>query len=257
MKHKEVIGMIHLKALPTAPQNSLEMEAIYEAALADLNTLTKGGIKYAIVENLFDTPYTHKPSLDTVIAMAVLFARLKEKSKITLGLNIQATDGVEEMVLAAYAGADFIRAESFVEERITIGGRMHQMAPYLMREKKRLNATVRVLADINVKHSYPVIEQDLGGLIHEATEAGAYGIILTGLATGSAPTVDDAKEFKQICGDTPLYIGSGVSEENVADLLRYADGAIIGSSIKKNGQIDLPVDLSKVEKLMSTIDSLT
>ncbi|HHU12427.1 MAG TPA: BtpA/SgcQ family protein [Clostridiaceae bacterium] len=250
---KDIIGMVHLKALPTAPNHALDLDVIYKAALADLKALEAGGITCAIVENMFDTPYTHEPALDTLISMTVLLTQLKAQTKMTLGLNIQATDGVEEMLVASYAGADFIRAESFVETRLTGGGVIRPMAPALMREKKRLQSPVRVLADINVKHSNPLIEQSIDDLIHEAIASGADGIILTGLATGNAPTVNDAKHFKTVCGSIPLYIGSGVNADNVADLLTYADGTIVGSSIKREGKVDLPVDAARVRQLIKAV----
>lgn len=254
MKTKEIIGMVHLKALPTAPNHKLNLNEIFDAALKDLNALEEGGIKTVIIENLFDIPYEHRPNLDTLISLAILFTRLKAETNISLGLNVQATDGIEEMTLATYLGADFIRAESFVETRITSSGIIQPMAPGLMREKRRLNSKVRILADINVKHSNPVVEQPLEALIQEAIEAGADGIILTGVVTGKAPTAEDAKRFKSICGETALFIGSGVDLKNAGDLLQYADGAIVGSSIKKDRKIENPIDIDAVKALMAAIN---
>jgi len=55
---KPIIGMVHLRPLPGAPNYGGSMEEIWDAALADLEALTEGGITAAIVENFGDVPYT-------------------------------------------------------------------------------------------------------------------------------------------------------------------------------------------------------
>lgn len=250
---KEIIGMVHLRSLPTSPSGELPMEEILALALADLKTLEAGGIKTAIVENMFDVPYSNLPDIETVIALSFALGYLKAKTNVRLGVNLQATSGTEEMSIASICGADFIRAESFVEMRMNSAGIMQNMCSELMRNKRALRSDVKVLADINVKHSSPIIQQSIEELIHMAIEAGADGIILTGLATGTAPTVADAEVYKKICGDSSLYIGSGVNTSNLNDLLKFADGVIVGSSIKKDGKVDNPVDLDRVKTLLATL----
>ena len=250
---KEIIGMVHLKALPTAPNGGMSLGEIVDLALEDLQALEAGGITTAIVENMFDVPYANSPDLETVIALAYALGYLSQKTSVRLGVSLQATSGTEEMSIASICGADFVRAESFVEMRMNSAGIMRNMCADLMRKKRALRSDVRVLADINVKHSNPIIQQSIHELIHEAIEAGADGIILTGLATGSAPSVVDAETYKKICGNTRLYIGSGVSTSNIKDLLKYADGVIVGSSIKKDGKVENPVDLDRVKALLDAL----
>lgn len=250
---KEIIGMVHLKPLPTAPQGRLTLDEIVDAALEDLKALEAGGITTAIVENMFDAPYANTPDLETVIALSYALGYLARKTSVRLGVNLQATSGTEEMSIASICGVDFIRAESFVEMRMNSAGIMRNMCADLMRKKQALRSNVRVLADINVKHSSPIIQQSIDDLIHEAIEAGADGIILTGLATGSAPSVADAEVYKKKCGTTRLYIGSGVSASNVRELMQFADGVIIGSSIKKDGKVENPVDDARVKDFMQAL----
>lgn len=250
---KDIIGMIHVAALPTAPFGSSDINATLALALKDAKALEAGGIKKAIVENFFDTPYANDPDLETVIGMAYVLGYLKEKTALDLGVSVQATSGTEEMSIACICGLNFIRAESFVEMRMNSAGIMRNMCAQLLRKRRQLRSNVKVLADINVKHSYPVIEQSLEALVHEAIEAGADGIILTGMATGKSPSIEDAKQMRALVGKTKLYIGSGVNEGNIKDLLEFADGVIVGSSIKENGDVNKPVDPSRVKKLMAAL----
>lgn len=252
--YKEIIGMVHLKPLPTAPQGCLTLDEIVDAALEDLKSLEAGGITTAIVENMFDAPYANSPDLETVIALSYVLGYLARKTSVKLGVNLQATCGTEEMSIASICGLDFIRAESFVEMRMNSSGIMWNMCADLMRKKRALRSNVRVLADINVKHSSPIIQQSIDDLIYEAIEAGADGVILTGLATGSAPSVTDAEIYKKKCENTRLYIGSGVNAANVKGLMQFADGVIIGSSIKKDGKVENPVDVERVKDFMRALN---
>lgn len=251
--NKKIIGMIHLKPLPTSPNNKYTVEEIIEYALQDLTTLEEAGIKYAIVENVFDTPYSTEMNMELIVVYTHIFTVLRSKTKIHLGVNIHATSGVEEMLVASVCGAQFIRAESFIEFRHTSTGLLKPMSAGLMRTKAQLDSAVKIFADVNVKESRPVYEQNIEETIIEALAAGADAIIVTGLATGKPPLPSEIKNLKQLTPDKPLLIGSGVNEENISELMKYADGVIVGSSIKEDGIITYPVSLERTKQLLAKL----
>ena len=191
------IGMVHLKPLPGSPNYSLSIEEIYEAAKYDLLQLIEGNANAAIVENMFDSPYTNKINLETFTAYTHIFTRLKEISSIPLGVNIHSCDKDQEMIIATICGADFIRAESFVENRYTNFGLIKANANVLMRKKHALNSKVKIFADINAKHTYPVASIPIDTTIKNAIKYKADAIILTGLETGDPPTLKDAIKLKK------------------------------------------------------------
>ena len=61
------------------------------------------------------------------------------------------------------------------------------------------------------------------------------------------------KELKEKFKDVPILIGSGIKQSNVKEFLQYADGIIIGSSIKIDNDVNNGVDLEKVKVLMNTV----
>jgi predicted TIM-barrel enzyme len=73
-----------------------------------------------------------------------------------------------------------------------------------------------------------------------------------GEGTGKETPKDKVEKFKEIIGDSPLIIGSGMNISNV-DLLNIANGAIVGSSFKPNGTTTSMVDKSLVLKFMSYV----
>ena len=78
-------------------------------------------------------------------------------------------------------------------------------------------------------------------------------MIITGLMTGVSPTVDDVIKAKVIAKTFPIIVGSGVNAGNVTSFLTEADGAIIGSSLKKDGIVENPVDEERVRALMHAV----
>src|SRR5439155_1219591 len=51
--------------------------------------------------------------------------------------------------------------------------------------------------------------------------------------------------------DVLLLVGSGVTAETVAELLSVADGAIVGTAVKRDGDVRNPVDRARVERLVA------
>jgi hypothetical protein len=51
----------------------------------------------------------------------------------------------------------------------------------------------------------------------------------------------------------PILMGSGTTAENIADFLQYADGAIVGSSLKVGGAAENPVDGERVKRYMEAV----
>jgi predicted TIM-barrel enzyme len=55
--------------------------------------------------------------------------------------------------------------------------------------------------------------------------------------------------------DAPILIGSGLNAEN-AVAYADADGAIVGTSTKREGRVDMPVDAIGVEKVVRAFKQL-
>lgn len=252
-RKKIVIGMVHLKPLPGSPNFEGDLEQVYESALQDLKAIEAGGAHGAIVENFSDVPYTTENPLETVLSMTAIVAGLKREATIPIGVNFQFNCAKEEIAIAYVCGAEFIRVEAFVENRMGPFGLTLAKAPELMRYRAKLGAKTLIFADINVKHTYPMTSQDLSLDLKETVSAGADAIIVTGLQTGQNPSVDEVKFVKRCAPDVPLLVGSGVTAENVSSLLEYADGIIVGSYIKKDGIVKNPVDPERVRHLVEEV----
>lgn len=250
---KPIIGMVHLKPLPGSPNYGGNMEEIYRAAYEDLKALQEGGANAIIVENFGDVPYSTSNELITYTAFTNIATRLKEQCHLPMGINIQFNDYEAEWACAYAVDADFIRVEVLAEHRKGPNGVCEPCGPALMRLKGRYPKDICLLADVHVKHTFPVVDQPLDFTIESIIEGGADALICTGITTGKSPSVDDVKEMKRMAGDIPVIVGSGVNAKTVRDYIEVSNGAIIGSSFKKDGKVFNPIDQARVENLMAQL----
>jgi len=250
---KPVIGMVHLQALPGAPGYCGDLEKVYQAALADLKALIEGGANAVIVENFGDVPYATSNELITNVAMASIAARLREQYSLPMGINVQFNNFEAEWAIAYSCGYDFLREEVFAENRMGPNGLCLSSGPAIMRLKARYPRDIAILADVNVKHTFPLVDQPLDFTIESIKEGGADALICTGISTGKSPSVDDVAEMKRLSEGLPVIVGSGVNANTINDYLAVADGAIIGSSFKVDGNVNNPIDIERVRKLMGNI----
>ena len=77
-------------------------------------------------------------------------------------------------------------------------------------------------------------------------------MILSGWATGLPPTVEDLELAKSVAGDVPVFIGSGANMDNISELMSFADGVIVASSLKRHGKITETIDPSRVSQFIES-----
>ena len=59
---------------------------------------------------------------------------------------------------------------------------------------------------------------------------------------GQTTPLADVKRVRSAVPDVPILIGSGVTAETAAELLSVADALIVGTSVKRGGDVRLPVE---------------
>ena len=114
---------------------------------------------------------------------------------------------------------------------------------------------VLVLADVLVKHAYPLAPQPIAEAVEDTLQrACADGVIVSGVATGAAPDLDDLQQARRSAQGAPVLIGSGCDGTNAARLAPHADGVIVASSLKRDGLLANPVDPARVRQLRQALE---
>jgi membrane complex biogenesis BtpA family protein len=254
---KPLIGMIHLLPLPGSPKYSEEgMPRALDAALRDAEALQNGGFDGLLVENYGDSPFKPAPTdPETVASMTAIGREISTQVELPLGVNVLRNGAIAALAIARAVRARFIRVNVFTESLLTDQGIIDACAHEVMRYRSRIDATeVRVFADVRSKHAAPLVSRPVEESARDAAYRGmADALIVTGPHTGAEP---DRGQFRRIRGsvpDRPVLIGSGLSKRNAVRLLREADGAVVGTSLKKNGVIEGPIDEARVKDLVKSV----
>ncbi len=255
---KPVIGMLHAPALPGAPGFEGDWAHVRARVLADAEALAEGGVDGFLLENFGDTPYyPRRVPPHTVAFLTVLGSEVKRSFAKPLGINVLRNDARSALAIATAIGAEFIRVNVYTGVRVTDQGVIAGVAHLLLRDRQMLGSSVKVFADVAVKHSVPLVPRDLSQEIMEAIERGrADAIILSGAMTGWETPLELIREAKAFARDTPVLVGSGVTVENVARVLEEADGVIVGTFFKQDGVVHRPVDRERVKAFMHLVRHL-
>jgi len=248
---KVFIGVVHLPPLPGSPRWGGDMDAVLARAEEEANTLEDGGAHGIIVENFGDAPFrTGRLDSETVSAMTLAVDRVRRVTDVPVGINMLRNDGGSAMAVAAVTGAAFIRVNVHYGVIAADEGLIEGEAYRTLRQRQALGLDVKILADVLVKHAVPLGPTDLGHMVRETLHRGlADGLIISGPATGMATASADVGIARKADPDAFILVGSGIDEANAATVLNQADGAIVGTSLKRGGLIANPLDPAKVKRM--------
>ncbi len=259
-RHKAVIGMIHVGALPGTPHANDGVANLIRRAEEEARILVGGGVDSILIENMHDRPYLRQAvGPEITAAMTAVAIAVREVSRLPVGVQVLAGANREALAVALASGCTYVRAENFAYAHVADEGLMPEAdAGPLLRYRKAIGAQpVAVLADVKKKHSSHAITADV-----DLTEAartteffGADGIIVTGIATGRPTAPADVQTVAEAVG-IPVLIGSGVTPENLPALWPCSDAFIVGSYLKHGGDWRNGPDPRRVETLVKAASRL-
>jgi uncharacterized protein len=254
---RPVIGMVHLWPLPGSPGYAgYGMDAILDHARRDAEALIEGGVDGLIVENMWDIPYYAgtDPRMEAVVAQGVAARKIKEMAGMPVGVNVIHNGWLAELSIAVAAGLDFIRVCILTGARLWDTGDFGTgCAADLLRRRKELGAEhVKLFADVDKKHSVPFPGIDLETHIEWTEFYRPDALIVSGRMTGDAPDLDKVRRARE-AATRPILMGSGTTAENIGSFMRYADGAIVGTSLKVDGVMENPIDVERVRRYVEAV----
>ncbi len=254
-----LIGVVHLSPTPGSPRYGGSFERVVERACADARALAEQGCDALIVENFGDVPF-HPATVppETVASLALCVERVAQVARaLPIGVNVLRNDARAALAICATTAACFVRINVHCGAAITDQGILEGRAHETLRERARLAKDVSILADAHVKHATPMSRESLGEAVADLVGRGlADAVIVSGRATGRAPSQDDVREAQRASGGKPVLVGSGITAENVAELLQHAAGAIVGTALKRDGRVELEVDPARVARLRAAFDAI-
>ncbi len=251
------VGVIHLLPLPGSPKYAGSLPAVRDAAMADAETLAQGGAHGILIENYGDAPYWPRGVPPAVLThMAVLAAQVRRTVRLPVGVNVLRNDGLGAMAVAHAADLAFIRVNVLCGAVVADQGVLQGMAHRLLRLRSALGASVAVWADVRVKHASPLAPRALADEVHDTIDrGGADAIIVTGPATGQPVSLAELTMVVEAAATTPVLVGSGARPETIAAMGPLVSGFIVGSALRPEGRLDMPIDLDHVRHFAAALQA--
>jgi membrane complex biogenesis BtpA family protein len=197
-----------------------------------------------------DRPYEFEVDTASVATMAALIGELRGEIAVPFGVNV-LWDPMSTMALAAATGASFVR-------EILTGTYASDMGPWnpdagaALRYRDRLGRRdLAVLYNISAEFAYSLDRRSLADRARSAVFSSIPdAILVSGAITGEAADMSDLAAVKAALPAVPVLANTGVRHETVADVLAVADGCIVGSSLKVDGDTWNPVDPARAADFM-------
>lgn len=251
-QNKPVIAMIHFGALPGAPLYDSEagIEGLTEGCRRDLNALQEAGVDAVMFGNENDRPYELRVDAASTATMAYVIGRLRSEITVPFGVNV-LWDPLASVALAAATGAQFIR-EIFTGVYASDMGIWAPDAGAAYRYRERLAASdAAMMFNISAEFAHSMDGRSIADRARSAVFSSMPdAILVSGTITGEAAPMKDLESVKSCLPDTPVLANTGVRHDTVADVMRVADGCVIGSALKVDGDTWNAVDPERAREFM-------
>lgn len=249
---KPVIGMVHFGALPGSPLYDRErgVAGLVEDLVKDLDALQDAGFDAVMFGNENDRPYEFDVDVASTATMAFAIGQLRERIKVPFGVNV-LWDPMSTVALAAATDAAFVR-EIFTGTYASDMGPWTPDAGKAMRYAHRLGrGDLAMFYNICAEFADSLDRRSLSDRARSAVFSSIPdAVLVSGQITGEAAALSDLEAVKAVVADVPVLANTGVRHDTVADVLAVADGCIVGSSLKVDGNTWNPVDRERAAEFM-------
>ena len=252
---KPIIAMVHLGALPGSPLYNKEsgITGLIKEAKKDLEALQTAKFDAIMFGNENDRPYQLNVDTASTAAAAYIIGELKRDIKIPFGVDM-LWDPMATIALGAATKANFVR-EIFTGTYSSDMGIWAPNAGEALRYKQNLGSDeMLLLFNISAEFAYsqdrrPLTDRARSVVFSSLPDA----ILVSGQITGEAASMHDLMSVKKALPLTPVLANTGVKHDTVIQVLKTADGCIVGSSLKEDGNTWKPVDPKRARDFMNIV----
>jgi membrane complex biogenesis BtpA family protein len=250
--------MAHIGALPGAPLYDADggVAKLIEGVVKDIENLQAGGVDAVMFGNENDRPYLFKAPPEGVATMTRVIEAAKPRLKVPFGVNY-LWDPIASVAIGAATGASFVR-EVFTGVFASDMGLWRPNAGDALRLRRHLGrGDMKLLFNINAEFAYSLDERPIALRAKSAVFSSlADAILVSGPLTGEPTDRSNLMSVREAVRSVPVLANTGVTIDNVREILAIADGVVIGTHFKVDGQTWNPVEANRVKRFMDVVAKL-
>lgn len=254
---RPIIGMAHLPASPGQPRHRPDrpFASVVEAVSADIDALQSGGVDGVMYCNEADLPYATRVGPEIPAFMSAVIAATRALLAVPFGVNV-LWDPHASLAVAAATGASWVR-EVLTGVFDTDMGILAPDPAAIFAYRDRLGiGDCALFANIAPEFARSLSGRDIAARARGAAYFGCDALLISGPMAGVAFDLGELRAARDAVSDVPVLANTGVNEANVGETLRWADGVIVGSSLKVDGIVWNPVDPARVRRLVEAADAV-
>lgn len=252
---KPIIAMCHLMPMPGDPRFGAgsTVKAVVDAARKDLLALQEGGVDAVMFSNEFSLPYLTKVETVTVATMGRIIGELMPDIDIPFGVNV-LWDAKASLDLAVAVGAKFVR-EIFTGVYASDFGLWDTNVGETVRHQMRIGAgDVKLLFNIVPEAAAYLADREITAIAKSTVfNNRPDALCVSGLTAGAETDSSELKKIKDTVPNTVVFANTGVRLANVEEQLSIADGAVVGTTFKKDHVFENHVDQENVRTFMDKV----
>jgi membrane complex biogenesis BtpA family protein len=240
-KKKAVVAMAHIGALPGTP--------LYD-------DLQDGGVDAIMFGNENDRPYVFDAPKSGVAAMTAVVCAIRPLLKVPFGVNY-LWDPEGSIAIGVATGASFVR-EIFTGVFASDMGVWEPDCAKAVQLRRNLGRPdIKLLFNINAEFAHSLDQRPIELRARSAVFSSlADAILVSGPLTGQPAEATALKAVCEAIKDVPVFANTGVTVDNVAEIMSLASGCVIGTHFKHAGITWNPVDPERVKRFMDKVNDL-
>jgi membrane complex biogenesis BtpA family protein len=203
-----------------------------------------------------DRPYRFKATPEGIAAMTSVVAALKPSLKVPFGVNY-LWDPAASVAIACATGAAFAREIFTGLFASDMGLWQPNAADALTLRRAMGRPDLKLLFNINAEFASSLDTRPIELRAKSAVFSSlADAVLVSGPLTGHAVDNSDLKRVREAIPGVPLFANTGVRIDNVRDIFAIADGCVIGTHFKVDGDTWKSVDGDRVKRFMDEVEKI-
>jgi membrane complex biogenesis BtpA family protein len=255
-KEKIIVASLYLPPLPGNPDYfpGTSLKEIIEFTRHELQELEAGGMDSVCIGNQQNWPYQVKVNAETPALMTMVINEASRGLKIPLGITV-FWDDLAAIAVAKAVGAVYVRGVF----RGAYAGEMGLIslnASDAVRYRKLIDAEkVRLMFMLRPILAKSIADRGLEAEVKDAvwgSKPDAFA--LCGPIPGEAPTLEELAVVQKNAKGRPVVMNNGATPQNIAEVLKTCDGAMVATHLRKDEKAGNPFDAEKVRTFMKLVN---
>ena len=255
---KPIIAMCHFDPMPGDPSYDADrgLDWVIARVRQNLEALQEGGVDAVMFSNETSLPYLTKVEPITYVTMARVIGEVRKDIRVPHGVNV-LWDPKATIDLAVATGAMFVR-EIFSGVYASDFGIWNTNAGEVVRHQHRIGGgKIKLLFNIVPEAAAYLGNRTFADIARSTVfNHRPDALCVSGLTAGVPSSASALKEVKAVVPDVPVFANTGVRLSNIEEQLSVADGAVVGTTFKRDGYIWNEVDSERVKEFMTKAKGL-